>query len=128
MDMFSEIQHSLGAILDIEIHDITPETYIVRDLMAESIDLLELSVDLNSRFKVEIRDDEIFLRAMRLYINEAKENGGDVEAHLCQAFPFLDSSRVSEILADLENGPVLKMKDLVAYLLWECGKTTKHGN
>ena len=117
MDVFVEIQESLAEILDLDHDEITQETYIMRDLDAESIDLLELSVALNSRFKVEINDDQAFLRTLRVCLGKTDGNGGRVEG-LSKEFPFLHERRIGEILSDLEGGPVLKVKDLMAYIQW----------
>jgi len=116
MDIFGEIRKILAEILDIEDMAITENTYVVRELGAESIDLLELAVALNSRFNADIKDDEIFLRRLRLYITEAKERGKDITRYLMRKFPFLAEGRIEEILSDLEEGPVLKVKDLVGYV------------
>ena len=121
MDTLFEIRTSLGEILDIEAGEITPETYVVRDLGAESIDLLELSVALNSRFRVEVNEDEVFLRTLRVYLNEAKENEQDPLDYLQRKYPFLGEGRVGEILVDMDGGPVLKVKDLIAYVSWRLG-------
>jgi len=121
MDTLCEIRTSLGEILDIEAGEITPETYVVRDLGAESIDLLELSVALNSRFRVEVNEDEAFLRTLRVFLNEAKENEQDPLDYLQRKYPFLAEGRVGEILVDIDGGPVLKVKDLTAYVSWRLG-------
>jgi len=115
MDVFGEIRESLTDILDIDAEEITPETYVIRELDAESIDLLELSVALNSRFKVEINDDHIYLKTLRVCLNGS--NGNGVE-RIAGEFPFLTGERAREILTDLEGGPVLKVKDLMAYISW----------
>jgi acyl carrier protein len=117
MDLFDEIRESLSEILDLDGGEITPETYVMRDLEAESIDLLELSVALNSRFKIEMNDDQVFLRTLRVCLNKSNGNGGRVES-LSKEFPFLGKERIGEILADLDGGPVLKVKDLMAYIQW----------
>lgn len=122
MDIFREIKEILTEILDVEASDITPETYLIRDLDAESIDLLELAVVLNSRFNVDIKDDEIFLRKLRLYIAEAEEQGKDVPRYLMEKTPFLTRGRLEAIIADLEGGPVLKVEDLVSYVAWQIKK------
>ena len=119
MDIFGEIKKILTEILDIEDMAITENTYVIRELGAESIDLLELAVALNSRFNVDIKDDEIFLRRLRLYITEAKEHGKDIVRYLMHKFPFRAESRVEEILSDLEGGPVLKVEDLIGYVSWQ---------
>ncbi len=121
MDILGQLIEILEEILDIEDEEITPETYIVRELGAESIDLLELAVVLNSKFNVEINDDEIFLTKLRAYITEAEEEGEDAVQYLVQKLPFLAKNRVEEILADLEEGPTLKVKDLISYVDWRQG-------
>jgi len=121
MDTLFEIKTSLGEILDVEAGEITPETYVVRDLGAESIDLLELSVALNSRFRVEVNEDEVFLRTLRVFLDEAKENEQDPLDYLQRKYPFLGEGRVGELLVDIDGGPVLKVKDLIAYVSWRLG-------
>ena len=121
MDTLFEIRTSLGEILDIAAGEITPETYVVRDLGAESIDLLELSVALNARFKVEVNEDEVFLRTLRLFLNEAEKDEQDPLDYLQRKYPFLGEGRVGEILVDMDGGPVLKVKDLIAYVSWRLG-------
>jgi len=119
MDVLGEIKKLLAEILDIEDHDITPETYLIRDLDAESIDLLELAVSLNSTFNVEIIDDEIYLRTFRLHTMDAEQRGDDTVRYLLDKFPFLNESRVIEIMKELQSGPTLKVKDLVSYISWQ---------
>lgn len=119
MDILGEIKKILAEILDIEDHDITPETYMIRDLDAESIDLLELAVSLNSTFDLEIIDDEIYLRTFRFHMMDAEQRGYDRTRYLSEKFPFLNESRVREIIGDLQAGPTLKVKDLVSYISWQ---------
>jgi len=120
MEILHKIQGILAAILDIENQEITPETYVVRELDAESIDLLELAVALNSKFNIEVKDDELFLRTFRFYMTEAEEQGSDTVQYLIRKFPFLTEKRVEEIISDLEGGPTLKVKDLISYVSWRC--------
>ncbi len=119
MDVLSTIKKALGEILDIEEDIITPETYIARDLGAESIDLLELGVALNSSFHIKIIDDEIFLGSLRLHLTDANESGEEPISYISKQFPFLSSDRIKELLDDLKNGPVLQVKDLVSYVNWK---------
>jgi acyl carrier protein len=116
MNTMETIRIILTEILDIEGDAITPESYIIRDLDTESIDLLEIAVALNAAFKIEIKDDQIFLKNIRLFIREAEEKSADIAAYLLEQYPFLDEARIAEILADKDQGPVLKVKDLVSYL------------
>lgn len=118
MDILEQITEILIEILDIEGQEITPETYVIRELDAESIDLLEMAVALNSRFNIEVKDDELFLRTFRFYMTEAEEQGRDIVQYLVHKFPFLTEKRVEEIVSDLEGGPTLKVKDLISYVSW----------
>lgn len=116
MTIGDQIRDILVDLLDVNPEDISADTYVVRDLGAESIDLLELAVALNDAFQVEIVDDDIFLYSLREYIADADESGRDREAVLSEKFAFLSRERIAQILGDLQGGPVLKVKDLVSYV------------
>jgi len=116
MDILEEITEILTEILDIENHNISPETYLIRELGAESIDLLELAVAINSRFNIDVNDDEIFLIKLRRYITEAEQQNNDILQYLAEKIPFLMRKRLEDIITDLEGGPTLKVKDLIAYV------------
>jgi acyl carrier protein len=60
MDIFAEIKKILMEILDLEGQAVTPESLLMQELGAESIDLLELAAALNARFKIEVREEDIF--------------------------------------------------------------------
>ncbi len=118
MSILSKVTGTLADILDVEANEIDSETYLVRDLDAESIDLLELAVTLNSEFQIEIDDDEIFLKMLRIYLEEPK-NTDDMQEYLMEKYPYLSAKRIKEILEDRNNGPVLKVKDLISYISWK---------
>ena len=124
MDILEEIKKILAEILDIENHNITPETYLIRELGAESIDLLELAVSINSGFNIDVNDDEIFLRKLRQYVTEAKQQSNDVLRYLVEKLPFLSRKRLENIIADLEGGPTLKVKDLISYIDFQINNFT----
>ena len=115
MDTFASIANILEEILDLEPGTVTPETYIMRDLDAESIDLLEIGVAMEQRFRIPVVDAKLFLKSLRMALASAETRGVAPEAALIQAYPHLTAKRLNEILHDLEAGPVLKMQDLVAY-------------
>ena len=119
MNILKEITEILTEILDIEDHNISPETYLIRELGAESIDLLELAVAINYRFNIDVNDDEIFLRQLRQYVTEAEQQNNDMLQYLVERFPFFSRKRLEEIIADLEGGPTLKVKDLISYVEWK---------
>ena len=119
MDILGEIKEILTEILDLEDQEITPETYLVRELDVESIDLLELAVALNSRFNIEVSDDDIFLKKFRLYITEAEQQGIEMAQYMTAKLPFLTKNRAEELITDLDKGPALKVKDLISYVMWQ---------
>ena len=116
MDILKNITEILTEILDIDNHNISPETYLIRELGAKSIDLLELAVAINSRFNIDVNDDEIFLRKLRQYITKAGQQNKDILQYLIEKLPFLSRQRLKDIITDLEGGPTLKVKDLIAYV------------
>lgn len=120
MKTFTTIQHHLSEILDVERERITPETYLIRDLEVESIDFLELAVALSSAFHIPVEDDEIFLLDLRLHLESAGTGDEKRVSILSAEYPFLEEERVQEILQDLDHGPVLKVKDLVSYVEYQC--------
>ena len=101
---------------DSEKKDITEDTYLIRELAAESIDLMEVAVAINSRFKIKVTDNVLFLRKLRIYVSEAKESDVDTIQFVAEQYPYLKKERIEEIVADLEAGPVLKTEDLVNYI------------
>jgi acyl carrier protein len=116
MDIINTLRELITDIMDVEGEAITEETYLVRELGAESIDLLELSVSINHHFHITVKDDDIFLRNFRLFLVEAERLGKEPLSYLAERFPFLSAARIGDILADLEAGPALKIKDLVSYI------------
>lgn len=118
MDILKKIADLLTEILDIEGSEITPETYLVRELGAESIDLLELAVALEAQFQIHVIEDDIFLKDLRIHVDEAGQQAKDVPQYLTEKYPFLTKSRAEEIMADLEVGGALKVKDLISYVVW----------
>ncbi len=122
MTHFTKIQEILTDILDIEPEEVTKETYIIRDLGAESIDLLELAVSLNSAFKSDLKadivDDDIFLRFLREYLIEADQDRKDRADYLNGKYLFLEKNRIKQMLSDLDGGPVMKVSDIIDYIIW----------
>ena len=118
MDTFAETKKILVELLDLEDREISPETYLIQELGAESIDLLELAVTINSRFKITVKDDEVFLTRFRLYLTEAEQQGKDIAPYVAKKYPFLTHDRIAEIIAHIDEGPQLKIKDLISYIAY----------
>ncbi len=113
------IREILTELLDIEPDEIGPQSYLVRDLGVESIDFLELAVALNGRFGVDVHDDTVFLRNLRLHLSEASEGKVDEKTCLKTVYPYLAGDRLDAILLDLDGGPVLQVQDLESYVQWQ---------
>jgi acyl carrier protein len=116
MNIEKKIKEMLCDILDIDLSDITPETYLIRDLDAESIDLLELAVNINQQFSIDVIEDDLFLRQLRFYLEEADEKNSHPSTYVKTKYPFLTENRIEEIMGDVDKGPVLKVKDLIHYV------------
>ncbi len=106
MDVLTEIEQILSEILDLEKQAITSDSYLIRELGAESVDLLELAAALQARFRIEVNEADLFLQGIRQELLPAEA-------------PFLTAERRKEIAADLTGGPVIKVKDLVSYVEWK---------
>lgn len=119
MDLFEQIREILAALLDLEADAIQPESYLVRDLGVESIDFLELAVALNARFNIDVHDDTVFLRNLRLHLIQADGEGRAPLQVLQEQYRFLSIRRLETILTDLDAGPVLQTRDLEAYVQWK---------
>lgn len=117
--LFEAIREILMELLDVEAEAIEPKSYLVRDLGVESIDFLELAVALNERFKIEVHDDTVFLRNLRLHLSKASESNADDLEYLLIPYAFLPVDRLKEILSDLDGGPVIQVRDLVSYVQWQ---------
>jgi len=115
MDIFAEIKNILMEILDLDGQTVTPESLLTQELGVESIDLLELAAVLNARFKIEVREEDIFLPGFSV--------------RPADSYPFLTAQRLREITAEQKNGlagPVVKVKDLVSYVAWQQTKAETH--
>ncbi len=115
MNPFPIICSILAEILDLDQAEITPDTYVIRSLKAESIDLLEIGVAMQHRLGIAVDDDSLFLKNVRIVLARAERSGAAPLSALRAEFPHLSEDRLAEILADLSAGPVLQVRDLVSY-------------
>ncbi|MHB9097237.1 MAG: acyl carrier protein [Syntrophales bacterium] len=124
MDLLNGVREIVTEIMDVDGGVITEETCLIRDLGAESIDLLELAVAMSHRFGLPVQDDEIFLRKFPLYRLEAAQAGADPLTYLAERIPFLPPARIAEILAERDRSAALTIGDLVRYLRYQQGRQT----
>ena len=57
--MFERVQAQIAAQLDINPDLIKPESALVADLKADSLDIVALVMDLESEYNIEIPDDQL---------------------------------------------------------------------
>lgn len=115
MDTLAIITRILCEIMDLDPDHIRPETYVIRELEAESIDLLEIGVAMEQRLRIPVNDDRLFLKSLRIVLTRAEREGIPAPSALHTAYPHLSDQRIANIVSDLENGPVLQVADLLAY-------------
>ena len=58
MDTFTKVAELLASHLGIDAGSITLESEIVKDLGADSLDIVELIMDFEKKFDIEIPDDD----------------------------------------------------------------------
>lgn len=105
----------LAEILDLPEDLIQSETYLIRDLGAESIDLLEIGVAMQHGLHIPVDDDTLFLKNARTVLARARQQGQEPVAAMAATYPHLCPERHIQILDDLDGGPVLRVADLLAY-------------
>jgi acyl carrier protein len=114
--ILDELRSIIAQLQDIDENTIGPESYLVRDLDIESIDMFELAALINTRFSVTVNDAALFLKDLRIHHRDAQSRNIDKVKHLSSLFPHLANERIDEIIRDLENGPIIKVKDIVSYI------------
>jgi hypothetical protein len=77
---------------------------------------MELAVSLYERFNIMVDEEVIFLTPLRAVIQKAHQERKEPSALVMERFSFLSSNRTFEILEDVKNGPVLKVKDIAQYI------------
>ncbi|SMD00116.1 acyl carrier protein [Desulfocicer vacuolatum DSM 3385] len=120
MSTFEKVREILAEILDFDKEEISLESYLIRELTAESIDLLEVALELSLKFGIEVQDDDLFLRNLRSILMDATQRGLNPITAIVEKLPHLNKERVEEMLDDLKKGPVLKVQDLVSYVEYSC--------
>lgn len=126
--IMTAVSEILVEILDAEPQDVHPEAYLMRDLEVESIDLLELAVNLNQHFGLEVDEELIFLKSLRPVVQKARKTDTDAAAEVAAVFSFLSARRIAEMLEDLPEGPVLKVKDIVQYIRYKKSSGPDHAH
>lgn len=58
-DISERVRKVLAAQFDIEKAELVPETSIVKDLGADSLDVIEISLAFEKEFKIKFTDDDV---------------------------------------------------------------------
>ncbi len=119
--ILSNVIQILSEILDVDEDQIENETYLIRELDAESIDLLEAALELSNAFETDIKEEDLFLRNLRVLLEQAKENHLDPVEFISKELPHIEPSRLAAMLKDLDQGPVLQVGDIVSYIQFALG-------
>lgn len=116
MSTFDQVQSVIIDVLEVEPEEVTLDTFVLRDLPTESIDLMEYGVGLTRECGVNVHDETVFLKSLRNHIVEAEETGATLDAYLLAQYPHLTAERMTEMLETYKEGPVLKVRDIVVYV------------
>ncbi len=120
-EIYIKLKEIISDLLDIDINVISSDTYIIRELEAESIDLMELAIDIKKEFTLAsntsfFSSDIIFLKNLRTDIVRYKSENKELFFELEKKYSHLSKERINDILEDISNGPVLKVSDIVDYI------------
>lgn len=116
MDISTKLNELIEEVLDVDASELKGDDYLVRDLGAESIDLLELAISLNSEFDINAVDNDVFLQDLRSTLTASNEDRDSRRLSITTRYPHICNDRAEEILSDLNAGPVLKIKDIESYI------------
>ncbi len=122
-----KVKSIISEILDIEENNLSKDTDLIKEIGAESIDLLEIAISLEKEFGIKIDENRLFLKSFRYYLDEAKSKKIDIINYLNKIYPFLDKKRIKELIEESKNSiiPSIRIKDIVSYVQWTIGKDNK---
>ena len=116
-DIYERLKPLLIEVLGIGPDRIRPESVLVADLGAESIDLLDLSFRIEEAFEVTIEANEIEREASRRLPGGVYEKDGRLTeqalAELRKSLPELDSSRLVSGLRKMDLPSLLTVRFFV---------------
>jgi len=123
----NRIRSILADVLDIETQQLEAETDLIRELGAESIDLLEIALSLEREFGIKVDENKLFLKSFRFYSDEARDKDLNQMDYLKTNYPFLPKKRLKELLDDMKYSivPSIKIKDLISYVEWMLKRNNK---
>ena len=120
--IFNQLKEIICDLLDVENDEVTTDTFIIRELEAESIDLMELAIEIKKDFfkrqdSNSMSSDVIFLKNLRVDIIKFKSEDLEIKVELKKKYSHLSYERIEEILLELNKGPILKVSDVRDYII-----------
>jgi acyl carrier protein len=116
-DIFEQLKPLLVEVLGVRPEKLKPETVLVSELGAESIDLLDLSFRIEETFNVTIEADEIEREARKRLPGGVYEKDGRLTeaalAELRQSFPELDAGKLATGLRKMDLPSLLTVQFFV---------------
>ena len=117
-EVFEKVQSALVDALGVDEEEVTPESTLVGDLGAESIDFLDIVFRLEKAFGIEIPRAELFpedILTNAEYIQDGKVTEAGI-GQLKQRLPFADLTKFEENPVVQDFGNLLTVKDLCRYI------------
>jgi acyl carrier protein len=116
-DILEQLKPLLVEVLGVAPDKIRPESVLVRDLGAESIDLLDLSFRIEERFKVAIEANEIEREAKKRLPGGVYEKDGwlteEALAEIARCAPELDRTKLVKGLRKIDLPALLTVSFFV---------------
>lgn len=123
--IFEKVRECLGGALGIELDEIRPESSLVRDLGAESIDFIDIIFRLEKAFDIKIPSGELF--PANLLNEERFVQGGRVTPEglkvLREKIPFIDLKEFETDPQISKLGEHFKVQMILDYLRDRVSKT-----
>ena len=124
-EVFEKIQEALMDALGVDDDEVTPESTLVGDLGAESIDFLDIVFRLEKAFDIQIPRAELFpedILTNAAYVENGKVTETGV-AELKKRMPFADLSSFETNPLVQEFGNLLTVNDMCRYVCSKVGCT-----
>ncbi len=116
MSVMDDVITIICDIFDRDPSEVGPDTELVADLGAESVDFLELAMMLEDRFGIEVRPEKAFLQDFKSVYNSALTDGRDPFTALRMEFPYMTEERIRYHVDRIGRTASLAVLDIAAYV------------
>jgi len=125
-EILDRLKPLLVEVLGVAVDEIRPESVLVTDLGAESIDLLDLSFRIEETFNVTIEGNEIEREASKRLPEGAYEKNGrlteEALAEIRKSLPELDPARLVTGLRKMDLPSLLTVQFFVSLIARKLGE------